>query len=240
MRASLTLATRPVMIVLVAAMVFLVIAALPAPILRHVYGYEYARGFVPFAESLFDLNTEANVPTWFASSILLIAALLLLGIGVSERALEHAYSSHWIGLGAIFTFLSIDEAAELHERSSHFVDAFVDTSGVFFFSWVLVGAVFMIVVGAFYIGFLRSLPARTRYLILAAAAIFVGGAVGMEMVAGYHASSAPDNYWMSARRVVLTHTEETLEMTGVLLFIYALLDYWRTNIGAVEFSVVAR
>lgn len=236
MTPAISLPLQRVMIVLVVAMTLVVLAALPAPILRHVFGQDYAYGFVPLAESLFDLNGEANVPAWFSSSILLIAALLLLCIGSTKRSLRRPYSRHWIGLGAVFVLLSLDEAAEFHERAGSLLGRFIETGGVFYFTWVVPALAFLLVLGVTYFGFLISLPKRTRTLFIAAGAIFVTGAVGLEMVAGHFAHSSPE-YWSSARRVVLTHTEELMEMGGVLLFIYALLDYWRAQLGAIEISV---
>ncbi|MGB5734474.1 MAG: hypothetical protein WBM40_08530 [Thiohalocapsa sp.] len=57
---------------------------------------------------------------------------------------------------------------------------------------------------------------RTSLLFLAAGAIYGGGAVGVEHWTGDDVRSLSYNMW--------TTVEEAMEMFGVILFIYALLD----------------
>jgi hypothetical protein len=78
------------------------------------------------------------------------------------------------------------------------------------------------------------LPARTRRLFLAAGAIFVAGAIGVEAVSGMQASLHGEQNL--TYHLVIT-VEELLEMTGIVIFIYALLDYIGGQLTTVGFHV---
>src|SRR6185369_15409223 len=57
---------------------------------------------------IWNLDAEANVPTWFGSVLLLRCAM---ACARAARRLPHA--TRWRSLGAIFVALSIDEVARL-------------------------------------------------------------------------------------------------------------------------------
>jgi hypothetical protein len=236
---QITLRPRTIAAILASVAAILFLLSLIAPFLRHVLGHEHLYGIVPRTERLFDLDREANVPTWFSSGILLIAAGLLAAIGSGERAVRPAYTRHWLVLAAIFLLLSLDEAASFHEQFSSIFRKYVTTGGVLTYEWVIPASVFVLVVGVSYLRFLFSLPVATRNLIAAAGALYVLGALGMEMVEGYFVSASAA-YPTSGLRVVLTHTQEVLEMYGIVLFVYALLDYVEKNLGTVHVSVGER
>jgi len=67
-------------------------------------------------------------------------------------------------------------------------------------------------------------------LFMLAGALYIGGAVGMELIAGPYAERyGMQNFGYS----LLAMTEEAIEMTGIALFTYALLAFGRDHIGAV-------
>src|SRR5687768_2279026 len=76
-------------------------------------GAEIADEFQQWPErtvELFALSYEHNVPTWAASSLLLLASALLASS--AERAATDRAS--WWALSGIFLFMSLDEAIEIH------------------------------------------------------------------------------------------------------------------------------
>lgn len=172
---------------------------------------------------LFDTDLENNVPTWYASSTLLVAAALLGVIAVRKRTEREPYALHWAGLSVTFVALSLDEAAAIHSRASDAVRVlFGELSGVLHYEWVVVGAALVTVLGLLYLPFLFHLPRRARWQILLAGGLFVGGSLGMEMVNGVLVeANGGTGIW--PRLGVLV--EEALEMAGVAVFIFALLDY---------------
>lgn len=236
METSLTLPVRKVIAVLGGAAATAVLLSLPAPLFRHVLGHDYVRGFVPFAEAAFDLNSEANFPTWVAASLLLVAALVLAVIGLAERARRRPWVRHWLVLAAVFVYLSADEAATIHEQANAIRDV-IGAGGVLYYPWVLFGGALVLILAITYFGFLRALPSRTRSLFILAAVLFVGGALGLELSQAYYADSLGDQYTSWSGRVLLTHLEETMELAGVVVFIYALLDYVRRYIGPLRLDL---
>ncbi|MEJ7929445.1 hypothetical protein WG922_05605 [Ramlibacter sp. AN1015] len=183
----------------------------------------------------FYFDSEGNVPTWFGSALLLAAALVLAVIEAVKRGVRDPYCRHWLLLALLFLALSIDEAASFHEVLIKPMVSIFNLSGFFRFGWVVVGGLFVAAVLAYYLRFLGSLPARTRMLFLLAGGVYVIGVLGMEMVGGYFFLEGAAATGMSLVPYMVAMTmEETLEMAGVLLFIYALLDYLRSSAPFIE------
>lgn len=182
---------------------------------------------------LANINREANMPTWFSSSILLFAALLLLVVTLSRRAQGKSFLG-WAGLTAIFTYISLDETGTIHEKLTPIIQEQLNVSGFFYFGWVIVGIAAVLIVGLLYLPFLRRLPAHTRNWFILAGAIYVGGALVVESVSA--------NIWYlgngtSLRFSAVGTVEEWMEMIGVITLIYGVLQHIRREIGAVQFSV---
>lgn len=78
---------------------------------------------------------------------------------------------------------------------------------------------------------MRRLPRVTSWGLVAAALLFVGGAVGLEMIAGVIIDWAGEA--SIAYRVVYT-LEDTLEMLGCAVFILAVLGYIRGETPSLE------
>ena len=181
-----------------------------------------------------DVNGEGNLPATFSGALLAFAAVLLYVIGFTKRAGSTPFSKHWLGLGVMFTYMAIDELAAFHELfiSVGLLLRWLGWSGMyqgtFRFPWVIVGVVAVISVGFVFRRFVRSLPRRTGRYFLLAATLFVAGAIGGEMLGSL--------VWGSAKIYTMAalHIEEGLEMVGVVVFIYALLDYARPFVVSVD------
>lgn len=180
---------------------------------------------VETAVELVSLSYEGNLPTWYASSLLLVCGLLLGAIALDVGARGGAHRGHWWGLAAGFLFMSLDEAVELHEH----LGGLFGFGGVLYFDWVVPAAAVVAVVAALYAGFVRALPGRRRRWFLLAGAIYVGGAVGVELPLGWWTERAgPD----SAGYALIDWVEETLELLGVSLFLVALVERWQERAEA--------
>jgi len=174
-------------------------------------------------ETLFSLDQENNVPAYFSSLILLISAGLLLLIFFFRLKNEQAsFTWHWGFLATVFIFLSFDEMFSFHERLIYPIRNIVRIGGVFSYEWVIVAIPLVTLLGISYSRFILHLPPRSRNLIFLAALIFIGGAIGGEMMSGWYASRFGEG---DANYIMLTIFEETLEMTGIIIFIHALLQY---------------
>lgn len=183
-----------------------------------------------------DPDEDPSLAAWFSSVALLAAAVLTALIGLQKRRRHQPFAAHWLGLAGLFVLLSIDESIEIHEMLSHTLQVAMNTGGFLFHAWIIPGAIFVVLLAVVYCRFLWALEQRTRRLFILSGIIFVAGALGMEAV------SAP--LWQQNAEHTLAYTlvvsvEELLEMLGVVLFIYALLDYARTHLGRIYLRVAA-
>lgn len=158
------------------------------------------------------LSYEANVPTWFSSSLLLACAVAAWAIP----------GRHWKLIGGLAAYMSLDEAAELHENlGGHF-------SSVIYFDWVIPAALIVAAVVIAFVPFIRTLDPRTRWRLIMAGAIYVGGALVMEL---------PLGWWTQAHGMdtfgyaLIDWVEETMEMVGATLAFAALLAHRQENLS---------
>jgi hypothetical protein len=182
---------------------------------------------------MFDLDTEANIPTWYSSSTLLLCAGLLTVIFLSKRRVRDPAARNWGWLAAVFLCLSLDEAAAIHEQAGYFFRDRLHAGGLLHFAWVIPGAILVAVFVLSFRKFLRDLPLDTRVRFVVAGAVYVGGALGLELVEGAVFESAGKN----AVFHVLVLVEETLEMVGVLIFMDALLRYMESQLPPLTLSL---
>jgi hypothetical protein len=186
--------------------------------------------------SLFNLDVESNIPSSFAMILLLTAALLLSIITSLERRRRAPGVGHWVTLSAGFLVMAIDEACSLHEKLIRPIHALFGGRelGIFYFSWVIPAFGLLAGLGWYFVGFLRRLPPSTRRAFFVTGLLYLGGAVGVELIAGRHVEVHGYNNLPYAFLVV---AEEGLEMTGVILFLKALLAYLREHYGEVNFHL---
>ncbi|HSD91172.1 MAG TPA: hypothetical protein VLB44_26800 [Kofleriaceae bacterium] len=160
------------------------------------------------------LSFEANLPTWFSSSLLLLCAIAA-GVIATGRPPRRW---HWWGMCAVAGWMSLDEAAELHEHLS----GMFDTGGVLYFDWVIPAAVIVLAIGIAYLPFIRDLAADTRKRLVIAATIYIGGALIMELPLGW---VTEHDDMETLRYALLDWAEETMEMIGATLAFLALVQH---------------
>ncbi len=167
---------------------------------------------------LLSLSHEANVPTWFASAQLLICSVLLAAVAIATRQSGGRYVAHWWGLAAALLYISIDETVQLHEEMNHWFEM----GGVLYFGWVIPAAVIVALFGLSYLGFLAHLPKRTRNRFVLAGAIFVGGALGIELLLGYWTDLEGDDNLVYS---LIDWIEESMELCGIGLMLHSVVAY---------------
>jgi hypothetical protein len=216
---------------LVAALAALVLANLAACLWRGPA--QMASGAPLWVARLLDMDAERNLPTLFEVALMLGASALLALVGVRAQRRGTADGRYWFFLSGAFAALAVDEAWSFHEHASRVVWATLrlDLPGFLAFAWVLPG---MVLVLALLLANLRFLRRQTRFVaagLVAAGAVFVAGAIGMEMV-GAHLSTRAEP---SAVLYLLASTlEETLEMAGLILLIRVLLELLADGRGEVR------
>jgi hypothetical protein len=173
----------------------------------------------------FDFNGEGNIPAFFSSIILLVAAgLLFLTHALQQGLPANKRSRYWFILGLFFVFLSLDENVQIHEQVTNFVRPKLenDLSGFLYWAWVVPYAVLALAVAAYFFRFVLQLPYYTRNLFFLSGALYVTGALGLELFEGYFFKHYGLDHLYN---LILYCLEELMEMSGVVLFIYALLHY---------------
>ncbi|WP_426060822.1 hypothetical protein [Hymenobacter sp. B1770] len=121
-------------------------------------------------------------------------------------------------------FLAIDENTQIHEVVAEVVRPKLasDLSGLLYWAWVVPYFIAFVIIVAYFLPFVIRLPKKTRSLIILAGFMFVFGAVGLELAEGYFYKKYGLEHIYNE---LLYCVEELLEMTGVILFIYALLNH---------------
>ena len=207
------------------ALVWLVVAVgglTAAGVAVQVFKYAFGRDWLMGFSRLLDLNGEANLPAWCASTALLLSGLMALAIAADERMHEARFRRHWRGLAALFVFMSMDEAAQIHEMSAIPVRETFGFDGWLHFSWVVLGAALAVIVGVAFLRFVLHLPRHTSSVLVVSAGLLLGGAIGVEMIGGVFAAAWGEH---NLTFQLISAFEEFLELSGAALPIYALLDY---------------
>lgn len=179
----------------------------------------------------FYFDNERSIPTVFSGMQLFIASLLLYMISM-KRELTKILRFQWIGLSLIFLFLAIDESISIHEALVRRTRSVIPITSEFLtFAWVIpysIGCILFVLLG---LGFLKKLPNKTRWFFITSGFIYCAGAIGMELIGGKIDSQIGKENLIFALSVTL---EETLEMFGICLFIYALANYISEDMGALK------
>jgi hypothetical protein len=153
----------------------------------------------------------------------LLAGALSALIALLRSRESPSYVGHWIVAAVVLIYVSADEMLAIHEFLIDPMRSLLDVGGgIFYFAWIVPGAVAVIAFGAAYLRFLTHLPEPTRKLLVIAGALYLSGALGMEAVNGAYASAHGQD---TLGYMLLTDLEEILEMSGLLVLVYALLSY---------------
>ena len=176
---------------------------------------------------LFSLSYEGNVPTWLSASMHATSAILLALIASGKQQIGAPFVRHWWGLSIIFAYISIDEFVTLHEE----MNAWFNLSGALYFGWVIPASILVSFFVLAYWRFLAHLPRITRVRFIRAGAVFVGGAMGVELILGYWTDL---NGSRNLGYAVIDWVEETMEMAGAGLFLSALVAVLADQTGQVR------
>lgn len=186
-----------------------------------------------YSGRLFRLDEESNIPTFYSAFSLGICSILLAIIAFHKQTNNSPHTKHWKFLSLLFFLFSIDEIAMMHEILSVLREP-LNASGFFYFTWVIPAFIFLLVFTVVFISFLQSLPQKIRTLFMLSGVIYVGGAIGVEMIGGYHSQIYGENNFAYG---MITTIEESLEMVGILVFIYSLLFYLQNYLAKIDLSI---
>lgn len=193
------------------------------------------RGYDLFSV-FFNLDGEANIPTLYTILEWLLCVIFLVLIAFFERNTQSSRYRYWLGLAIIFGFLLIDEFISFHEISDH-VLALFNIKIVLFptNAWVLIYTAVLAPISLVYLRFMIHLPQKTKYLFVFSFIIFMLGAAGIEALELRHVEIyGQDKYYY----LCFVTVEETLEMMGLLIFIYALASYLANELGVSQIKIL--
>lgn len=198
-------------------------------------------GFVSHSklQDLLDITLEANIPTWFSSTQAIMTGLVAILIARIRSPDDRKKALGWYLTGAFFVYLGIDDAAQIHERVSTFMNDVIKNaddetllSGVLkifpSYHWQIFFLPVFAIIGVLMMGFIffelrgkKALP-----VFIAAMACYVV-AVGLDYVDGVsqyydfvlqYTSISFDELEHISRAI-----EEFLEMLGTTLFMMSFL-----------------
>ena len=173
-----------------------------------IYHYQVEEfPWIPWRQ-LFDVDEEENLPTWFSGFLLGVTAFWVWVAAEDKRGSADRWWVHWTLLAGGFLLLCLDEIAGLYESINTVIEV----------DWAIPRGIFALLTGLMFFPFLWSLPARTRNAFVLAGCIYLGGAVGVEII-GDPMDADTMTYNLT------TAVEEGLEMGGVIVFLAALLRY---------------
>ncbi len=170
----------------------------------------------------FYLDAEGNIVTFINALLLFIPSLILTAISIWKTSAKDKFRFHWIGLALIFLFLSIDEAAVIHENMIKPMRAIVGAEGFFYFAWIIPGIIIVVAFGLLYFMFFLHLENKFKILFMLSLGVYISGVIGGEMISGYYAANLGLKNYTYA---VVASLEESIEYIGCSLIIYSLLKY---------------
>lgn len=168
----------------------------------------------------FDLDDESSVPTWFSQFLFL--AFAAVSFLAAHLANKRSLARMWRGFGLLGVIFSVDEIATLHEhilQSLHVILFQDEVPTSFANAWWLVGPVAVLAAGWIIWKVHKLLPPSTTKLLAASGIIFLTGAIIFDALT----SVVPREAFLN--QGLLVAVEETMELLGVILALYAAVDY---------------
>jgi hypothetical protein len=170
----------------------------------------------------FDVNSEANITTYFSVTMAMLSAFLFFVIAYLKNAAKDRFRFQWAALGVFLLYISMDDASVIHEKSSKYLKGLSSLGGWFEYKWVFIGITVIVIMGILFFNFWLHLDNKYKALLLISAAIFFGGAVGVEILGGRFAYTFGSKNFSY---VLFTTWEQGSQYAGLILLIYSLLHY---------------
>lgn len=218
---------RPVVLLLIGVAVLTLMSLVSN--LLWLQGSSLARGL----RLLLSVDQEMSLPTWWSSATLAGLGVLTWFVGQGRDHDSQVERLAWAMLSFGFFFLSIDEFCMLHER----IGGLVPVDGIFKHArWIILWLPLGGMVGSFVLWKLWRTSKQTVIGLILGAAVFLSGAVGVELFntvirrqAEYQAEAqaltdieSAEIFDKTGKRnlpyIAGTAVEELLEMLGVVIW----------------------
>ena len=193
-------------------------------IIRLIIVYQVEPELYPHGLALFNLDAENNLPILFSVGLLLLSTLILTCITSINFTHKTPQRFGWLLLTLIFLLIAINKAVRFYGYITRQLIQIIRTISsdvilYLFFVIIIVAAIGILI---FFYRFSRQFQPKIRKALFIAAAIFLSGAVVLEMVgSSFYDPSGQNNLVYQ----ILSIFEETLEMAGIIAFIRVLIIY---------------
>ncbi len=218
------------------AMIFLTVSLIM--VLGHIGGrisdHFYGRTFGFY---FFDLNREDSIPTFVSSMGLGICSLLLFVVAHLVKRNRSSGFLYWIGLAILFLYMAVDETVRIHEKLGGPLRGVYNPEALYDMVWLIPYGALAILVGVIYLRFVLRLPGETKVLFIVSGLVYLSGVAGFEYLGGRQDALYGIGNFAYQAFVVL---EEGLELLGMGIFMYSILNHIRINFGTVRFIVSAK
>jgi len=220
---------RKFVVVLVIILAILILLSLAIDVTEELTG---ERNLFGFRES-FDLTRGPNISRFYNMLLLLIGALLLASIAQYHKNVRGAGSWMWAVMAVIFLTLALLKVTDFLSVTG----LALDKLRVPWFTRGAVALPFLFILVLYFGYFVYKLPGDVRGEVLLAAAVYLTGAVVLDTFEWWNYADFMSG---SLYYDVLSTLEETLEMTGVIIFIHALLRYLERYVHQVRINITGQ
>ncbi|NJR38918.1 MAG: hypothetical protein HC781_08875 [Leptolyngbyaceae cyanobacterium CSU_1_4] len=219
-------------------LLFVIAGLLVLSSLGQISHHVFDRGSVFGLVRLVYVDEEANLPTAYSTFAWMLCSLLAAMIATAKKQGGDRFTQYWRRFSFVFAYLTLDEATSIHELFTGPTRTLFHASGLFYYAWVIPGGIFFLLFALSCFKFVRTLPMKTQVLMMLAGATFVTGAIGMEMIGGWYAEAF--GFQADLTYSLIVSVEETLEMLGVLILLYALLSYMSAHTPPFRIRVLSK
>jgi hypothetical protein len=172
-------------------------------------------------KQLFDLDGESSIPAWFSSVQFFLIGLVIL-LKSCQPDPDHSSSVLFLRLvSAGFVFLSVDEAASIHEKISvllrhvAWLPRFKDDHGLWVFIYAMIGLFLLLINYRILAAMWNHHRQATSIMAIGMGFVLLGG-VGLEALS-YQFLRSGSTPLLYSIEVAL---EEFLEMSGASVMLY--------------------
>lgn len=199
-------------------------------VIKHITKDAYLYGLIP----LFKLSAENNIPSFFSGCLFLLSSILLMLIWKTKKHYDKP-GKIWGMLALLFLFLAYDELFSVHELLIHPIRDALHTTGLLYEAWIIVYGVAVCALVAVFFPEWRRLEKKFKIWFFASAFTFMSGAIGFEMIGGAYFESI--NRQGDVIYGILYTLEESLEMAGLVIFIYTLMMFLGSELEGAAIAV---
>lgn len=202
-------------------------------ILMAVYWFDVAtRAAFSLVHSLFDLDSEGNIPAWFSSSQLFCVAVVFWTFALKSRRQGLPSRVFFALAGVAAAYVSSDETAQIHERvtaliGKRYVDWLVPLAADNFFFVMLAVALLMVICQLLAADLLLLWNSHRRIALIGVLGVVIGltGGMGVETLGYKLLRGQTDSLWYKIEVTV----EEFMEMFGASLVLFSALSLRRAR-----------